>query len=62
MLEINDFVAERGGDIEKIRESQRRRHAPVDTADEVFAMYEDHRKSESKKAVKTFGTQQRLNK
>jgi hypothetical protein len=28
MLDVNDFVADRGGDLNKIRESQRRRFAP----------------------------------
>jgi seryl-tRNA synthetase len=45
MLEIQDFIKERGGDPEKIKESQRRRYAPVEVVDEVIAMWEDHRKS-----------------
>ncbi|KAL1842501.1 hypothetical protein VTJ49DRAFT_5107 [Mycothermus thermophilus] len=45
MLDVNDFIAERGGDPEKIRESQRKRHAPVEVVDEVIAMWEDHRKT-----------------
>ncbi|KAL2119151.1 hypothetical protein VTJ04DRAFT_6111 [Mycothermus thermophilus] len=45
MLDVNDFIAERGGDPEKIRESQRRRYAPVEVVDEVIAMWEDHRKT-----------------
>lgn len=45
MLDVNDFIAERGGDPNKIRESQRRRHAPEEIVDEVIAMFEDHRKS-----------------
>ena len=45
MLDINDFIAERGGDPKKIKESQRRRHAPEEVVDEVIAMFEDHRKS-----------------
>ena len=44
MLDINDFIAERGGDVKKIKESQRRRHAPEEAVDEVIAMFEDHRK------------------
>lgn len=47
MLDINDFIAERGGNPEKIRESQRKRHAPEEAVDEVIALFEDHRKSES---------------
>lgn len=45
MLDINDFIAERGGDPEKIRESQRRRYANVEIVDEIIALFEDHRKS-----------------
>lgn len=45
MLDITDFVAERGGDPKRIKESQRRRYAPEELVDEVFEMYEDHRKS-----------------
>lgn len=45
MLDVIDFIKERGGDPEKIRESQRRRHAPVEVVDEVIAMWEDHRKT-----------------
>ncbi|KAL2197568.1 hypothetical protein P885DRAFT_68694 [Corynascus similis CBS 632.67] len=45
MLDVNDFIAERGGNPEKIRESQRKRFAPVEVVDEVIAMWEDHRKT-----------------
>lgn len=45
MLDINDFIKERGGDPEKIKESQRRRYAKVEVVDEVIAMWEDHRKT-----------------
>ncbi|KAK8110538.1 uncharacterized protein PG998_006995 [Apiospora kogelbergensis] len=45
MLDVTDFIKERGGDPEKIRESQRRRYAPVEVVDEVIAMWEDHRKT-----------------
>jgi hypothetical protein len=48
MLDVNDFIKERGGDPEKIRESQRRRSAPVEAVDEVIALWEDHRKSMSR--------------
>lgn len=47
MLDIEDFIEERGGNPEKIRESQRRRHAPVELVDEVIALWQDARKSES---------------
>jgi seryl-tRNA synthetase len=45
MLDVLDFVKEKGGNPEKIKESQRRRHAPEEVVDEVIALYEDHRKS-----------------
>lgn len=42
----NDFIKERGGDPEKIRESQRKRNAPLEIVDEVIADFEDHRKTQ----------------
>ena len=45
MLDIFDFLVEKGGDPKKIKESQRRRYAPEEAVDEVIALYEDHRKS-----------------
>lgn len=45
MLDVNDFITERGGNPELIRESQRRRFANVEIVDEVIALFEDHRKS-----------------
>ena len=48
MLDINDFVKERGGNPEKIRESQRRRHAKEEIVDEVIEMFEDHRQTQYK--------------
>lgn len=41
-----DFVAEKGGDPQKIKESQRRRFASEEVVDEVIALYEDHRKTQ----------------
>ncbi|PPJ50742.1 hypothetical protein CBER1_08128 [Cercospora berteroae] len=46
MLDINDFIKDRGGNPEKIKESQRRRHAPEEVVDEVIALFEDHRKTQ----------------
>ena len=46
MLDVFDFVPDKGGDLEKARESQRRRYAPKEAVDEVIALYEDYRKSE----------------
>jgi len=45
MLDVFDFIVEKGGNPEKIKESQRRRYAPEEAVDEVIALYEDHRKS-----------------
>jgi len=45
MLDVNDFIEERGGNPEKIRESQRKRFAPVEAVDEVIALFQDHRQT-----------------
>ena len=45
MLDVLDFIAERGGDPKRVRESQRRRFAPEDVVDQVITLYEDHRKT-----------------
>ena len=45
MLDVLDFIQERGGNPQAIRDSQRRRYANVDAVDEVIALFEDHRKS-----------------
>ncbi len=42
----NDFIKERGGDPEKIRDSQRKRHAPVEIVDQIIADFEDHRQTQ----------------
>ncbi|KAI2608336.1 seryl-tRNA synthetase [Hypoxylon fragiforme] len=46
MLDVQDFITERGGNPEKIRESQRRRYAKVEVVDEVIEMWEDHRRTQ----------------
>lgn len=48
MLDIEDFIEERGGNPEKIRESQRRRNESVELVDEVIALWQDARKGESR--------------
>ncbi|KAF2205816.1 serine-tRNA ligase [Delitschia confertaspora ATCC 74209] len=48
MLDINDFIESRGGNPERIRESQRKRHANVEIVDEVIADFEDHRQTQYK--------------
>jgi seryl-tRNA synthetase len=45
MLDISDFIADKGGNPQRIKESQKRRYAPEGVVDEVIALYEDHRKS-----------------
>lgn len=55
MLDVNDFITERGGNPELIRESQRRRFANVEIVDEVIALFEDHRKSTSRPPTSTAG-------
>ncbi|KAJ5169118.1 Serine--tRNA ligase cytoplasmic [Penicillium canariense] len=45
MLDLNDFIAERGGDPNKIKESQRKRFAPEEAVDEVIALYEEARRA-----------------
>ena len=43
MLDLSDFIAERGGNLEKLRENQRRRFAPVEIIDDIIQRHEDHR-------------------
>lgn len=43
MLDIFDFIVEKGGDPNKIKESQKRRHDPTEIVDEVIKLYQDHR-------------------
>lgn len=38
-LDVTSFIAEKGGDPEAIRESQRKRGDPVELVDEVIVMY-----------------------
>lgn len=47
MIDIADLIPERGGDPKKVKESQRRRFASEELVDEVVALYEDARRSES---------------
>ncbi|KAF1809881.1 serine-tRNA ligase [Eremomyces bilateralis CBS 781.70] len=46
MLDLEDFIAERGGNPEKIRESQRRRGDSVELVDQVIAAWENARKAQ----------------
>lgn len=43
MLDINDFIKDRGGNPEKIKESQRRRGEPEEAVDKVISMFEEAR-------------------
>lgn len=44
MLDLADFISERGGDLKKIKESQRKRFASEEVVDEVVALYEEARR------------------
>lgn len=44
MLDVNDFVTDRGGNPNKIKESQRKRFAPEGVVDEVYTLYEEARR------------------
>jgi hypothetical protein len=45
MLDIADFIVEKGGNPQRVKESQKRRYASEEVVDEVIVLYEDHRKS-----------------
>jgi seryl-tRNA synthetase len=47
MLDTLDFIADRGGDPSKIKESQCRRFASEGVVDEVLALFEDARQGAS---------------
>jgi seryl-tRNA synthetase len=44
-LDVFDFIVEKGGNPQKIKDSQKRRYAREEVVDEVIALYEDHRTS-----------------
>lgn len=46
MLDINDFITERGGDPKKIKESQRRRYVAEETVDEVIELFQAARRGQ----------------
>ncbi|KAI8945509.1 seryl-tRNA synthetase [Xylaria longipes] len=46
MLDINDFIAARDGDPEKIRQSQKKRNEPTEVVDEIIELWEVHRKTQ----------------
>ena len=43
MHAVEDFIVERGGDPDKIRESQRRRGESVEVVDQVIALFDEAR-------------------
>ncbi|KAE8382144.1 hypothetical protein BDV26DRAFT_254515 [Aspergillus bertholletiae] len=45
MLDIADFVGDRGGNPNKVKESQRKRFASENVVDEVLALYEEARRA-----------------
>ncbi|EFX01289.1 seryl-tRNA synthetase [Grosmannia clavigera kw1407] len=45
MLDVLDLIVERGGNPEAVRESQRRRFAPVEVVDQVIDLWQDHRRT-----------------
>ena len=47
MLDVNDFLTDRGGDPQKIKESQRRRFASEGAVDEVLQYFENARRGNS---------------
>ena len=44
-LDLLDFQVDKGGDLKKLKESQRRRYAPESTIDDIVALFEDAKKS-----------------
>lgn len=48
MIDIEDFIEERGGDPQKIRESQKLRGDSVELVDEIINLWQDARKCESR--------------
>ncbi|KAF7559266.1 hypothetical protein G7046_g4901 [Stylonectria norvegica] len=45
MLDVEDFIEERGGNPEKIRQSQRLRNDPVELVDEVINLWQEARRA-----------------
>ena len=44
MLDVAEFLGDKGGDPKRIRESQHRRYAPEEAVDEVIALHEAARR------------------
>jgi seryl-tRNA synthetase len=45
VLDLLDFQVDKGGDLAKLKESQRRRYAPESAVDDIVALFEDMKKS-----------------
>jgi hypothetical protein len=45
MLDLLDFQTDKGGDLKKLKESQRRRYTPEALIDDIVATFEDHKRS-----------------
>ncbi|CAK7217846.1 Cytosolic seryl-tRNA synthetase [Sporothrix bragantina] len=45
MLDVLDLIAERGGNPEAVKESQRRRYADPEVVDKVIELWQDHRRT-----------------
>ena len=43
MLDVEDFIEERGGDPQRIKESQGRRGASVEIVDEIIVLWQEAR-------------------
>ena len=47
MLDVFDFIVDKGGDPQKVKQSQQRRYAPEAVVQEVQELYEEARRSKS---------------
>ena len=45
MLDVFDFIPDKGGDPKRVQESQRRRYAPEAVVEEIQALHEDAKTS-----------------
>jgi seryl-tRNA synthetase len=51
MLDINEFIIARGGNPERIQESQRRRGASVEVVDQVIGLFDNHQQGKHSRSV-----------
>ncbi len=45
MLDLNDFITQRGGDPEKIKESQKRRGDSTELVDQIITSWDEYYRS-----------------